>query len=137
MNGRSLKLKPLRELFNDEVCEQGHQLGIPHDLVMRHPFPGPEIAIRVLGEVTWEQIAIARKADRIFIEEIRAAGLYEPDQPGVRCFTPCESGWRHGRQVRASAGNFITRGADDGLRDGEYLLFRLGVLGACVEADCE
>ena len=78
MNGQGLKLiEPLRELFKDEVRELGRQLGIPHALVMRHPFPGPGIAIRVLGEVTREQVAIARKADHIFIEEIRAAGLYD------------------------------------------------------------
>lgn len=56
MNGQGLKLiEPLRELFKDEVRELGRQLGIAHDLVMRHPFPGPGIAIRVLGEVTREQ----------------------------------------------------------------------------------
>jgi GMP synthase (glutamine-hydrolysing) len=67
----------LRELFKDEVRELGRQLGIPHDLVMRHPFPGPGIAIRIIGEVTREQVAIARKADNIFIQEIKAAGLYD------------------------------------------------------------
>jgi GMP synthase (glutamine-hydrolysing) len=78
MNGQGLKLiEPLRELFKDEVRELGRQLGIPHDLVMRHPFPGPGIAIRVLGEVTREQVAIARKADHIFISEIKAAGIYD------------------------------------------------------------
>jgi GMP synthase (glutamine-hydrolysing) len=51
-------------------------LGIPEDLVWRHPFPGPGIAIRILGELTSEQIRIAREADKIFIEEIEAAGLY-------------------------------------------------------------
>jgi GMP synthase (glutamine-hydrolysing) len=73
----SLKLiEPLRELFKDEVRELGTKLGIPEDLVWRHPFPGPGIAIRILGEVTPEQVRIAREADHIFIEEIRAAGLY-------------------------------------------------------------
>ncbi|RPA85092.1 GMP synthase [Ascobolus immersus RN42] len=69
-------IEPLRELFKDEVRELGTNLGIPEDLVWRHPFPGPGIAIRILGEVTPEQIDIARKADNIFIEEIKAAGLY-------------------------------------------------------------
>jgi GMP synthase (glutamine-hydrolysing) len=73
----SLKLiEPLRELFKDEVRELGTKLGIPEDLVWRHPFPGPGIAIRILGEVTPEQVRIAREADHIFIEEIKAAGLY-------------------------------------------------------------
>ncbi|TGZ81916.1 GMP synthase [Ascodesmis nigricans] len=75
----NMKLKliePLRELFKDEVRVMGTNLGIPEDLVWRHPFPGPGIAIRILGEVTPEQVAIARKADHIYIEEIKAAGLY-------------------------------------------------------------
>jgi GMP synthase (glutamine-hydrolysing) len=73
----NLKLiEPLRELFKDEVRELGTKLGIPEDLVWRHPFPGPGIAIRILGEVTPEQVRIAREADNIFIEEIKAAGLY-------------------------------------------------------------
>ncbi|KAI5799994.1 hypothetical protein EDC01DRAFT_648515 [Geopyxis carbonaria] len=75
----NMKLKliePLRELFKDEVRVMGTNLGIPEELVWRHPFPGPGIAIRILGEVTPEQVAIARKADNIYIEEIKAAGLY-------------------------------------------------------------
>ncbi|KAL8846208.1 MAG: hypothetical protein Q9221_008690 [Calogaya cf. arnoldii] len=69
-------IEPLRELFKDEVRVLGTKLGIPEELVWRHPFPGPGIAIRILGEVTPSQIDIARHADRIFIEEIIAAGLY-------------------------------------------------------------
>lgn len=73
----NLKLiEPLRELFKDEVRALGTQLGIPADLVWRHPFPGPGLAIRILGAITPEQLRIAREADVIFIEEIRAAGLY-------------------------------------------------------------
>ncbi|KAM4066470.1 glutamine amidotransferase class-I domain-containing protein [Hirsutella rhossiliensis] len=77
MNGEGLKLiEPLRELFKDEVREFGRQLGIHDDLVMRHPFPGPGIAIRIIGEVTPERVAIARKADHIFISMIKEAGIY-------------------------------------------------------------
>jgi len=73
----NLKLiEPLRELFKDEVRALGTELGIPSDLVWRHPFPGPGLAIRILGGITPEQLRIAREADVIFIEEIRAAGLY-------------------------------------------------------------
>lgn len=73
----SLKLiEPLRELFKDEVRELGTGLGIPHDLVWRHPFPGPGIAIRIIGAVTPEKVRIVQEADEIFISEIRAAGLY-------------------------------------------------------------
>jgi len=76
--GQGLKLlEPLRELFKDEVRELGRQLGIPHELVMRHPFPGPGIAIRVLGEVTKERVEMARMADHIFISMIKEAGLYD------------------------------------------------------------
>lgn len=81
----------MRELFKDEVRELGRQLGIPHDLVMRHPFPGPGIAIRVLGEVTREQVAIARKADHIFIEEIRAAGLYDQISQAFAALLPVKA----------------------------------------------
>jgi GMP synthase (glutamine-hydrolysing) len=92
MNGQGLKLiEPLRELFKDEVRDLGRNLGIPHDLVMRHPFPGPGIAIRVLGEVTREQVAIARKADYIFIEEIKAAGLYDQISQAFAALLPVKA----------------------------------------------
>lgn len=76
----NMKLKlvePLRELFKDEVREVGATLGMPHDVLWRQPFPGPGLAIRVIGEVTSEKLAILREADAIVDEEIRAAGLYE------------------------------------------------------------
>ena len=71
--------------------ELGHQLDIPHDLVMRHLFPGPGITIRVLGKVTREQVAIARKADYIFIEEIKAAGLYDQISQVFAAFLPVKA----------------------------------------------
>ncbi|GAA6027867.1 hypothetical protein JCM8097_001756 [Rhodosporidiobolus ruineniae] len=70
-------IEPLRELFKDEVRALGRLLNIPAHLVGRHPFPGPGLAIRILGEVTREQVVIAQAADAIFIEEIRKAGLYD------------------------------------------------------------
>ncbi|TCS81012.1 GMP synthase (glutamine-hydrolysing) [Pectinatus cerevisiiphilus] len=70
-------IEPLRELFKDEVRAVGEKLGIPHDLVWRQPFPGPGLAIRVLGEVTEKKLAVTREADAIFREEIANAGLSE------------------------------------------------------------
>jgi GMP synthase (glutamine-hydrolysing) len=74
-----MKLKlvePLRELFKDEVRELGRELGLPEGIVERHPFPGPGLAIRIPGEVTRDKLEILRKADHVFLEEIRNAGLY-------------------------------------------------------------
>ena len=70
-------VEPLRELFKDEVRVLGQELGLPPAFVGRHPFPGPGLAIRIPGEVTQERCDILRKADAIYLEEIRAAGLYD------------------------------------------------------------
>jgi GMP synthase (glutamine-hydrolysing) len=70
-------IEPLRELFKDEVRQVGRELGLPEEMVGRHPFPGPGLAIRILGEVSRPNLEILRKADNIYIEEIRAAGLYD------------------------------------------------------------
>ena len=70
-------VEPLRELFKDEVRELGRELGLPAHFVDRHPFPGPGLAIRIPGEVTRERLDMLRKADAIFLEEIRIAGLYD------------------------------------------------------------
>ena len=70
-------VEPLRELFKDEVRALGRELGIPETIVGRHPFPGPGLAIRIPGAITRERLDLLRKADAIFLEEIRAAGLYD------------------------------------------------------------
>jgi GMP synthase (glutamine-hydrolysing) len=70
-------VEPLRELFKDEVRELGRELGLPEAFVGRHPFPGPGLAIRIPGEVTKEKCEILRKADAVYLEEIRSAGLYD------------------------------------------------------------
>ena len=74
----NLKLvEPLRELFKDEVRDLGRELGLPDAFVARHPFPGPGLAIRIPGEITAEKLDILRKADSIYLDEIRKAGLYD------------------------------------------------------------
>ena len=74
----NLKLvEPLRELFKDEVRALGRALGMPEDFIKRHPFPGPGLAIRIPGEITREKLDILRKADTVYLEEIRNAGLYD------------------------------------------------------------
>ena len=70
-------VEPLRELFKDEVRDLGRELGLPESLVGRHPFPGPGLAIRIPGAITPEKINVLRKADTIYLEEIRKAGLYD------------------------------------------------------------
>lgn len=90
--GMHLKLiEPLRELFKDEVRALGTNLGIDEELVWRHPFPGPGLAIRILGEVTPAQVQIARHADSIFIEEIRAAGLYRQISQAFAALLPVKA----------------------------------------------
>jgi GMP synthase (glutamine-hydrolysing) len=84
-------VEPLRELFKDEVREVGDRLGVPRSLSHRHPFPGPGLAIRVIGEVTRERLAILREADRIVQDEVRAAGWYDRLWQAFAVFLPVRS----------------------------------------------
>jgi GMP synthase (glutamine-hydrolysing) len=84
-------VEPLRELFKDEVRRIGVELGLPHDMVYRHPFPGPGLAVRILGEVKREHAALLRRADHIFIEELRRHDLYERTSQAFAVFLPVRS----------------------------------------------
>jgi GMP synthase (glutamine-hydrolysing) len=84
-------LEPLRELFKDEVRELGVALGLPHDMVYRHPFPGPGLGVRILGEVKHEYAELLRRADAIFIEELKNSGWYEKTSQAFAVFLPVKS----------------------------------------------
>jgi GMP synthase (glutamine-hydrolysing) len=84
-------LEPLRELFKDEVRELGLAVGLPHDMVFRHPFPGPGLGVRILGEVRAEYAELLRRADAIFIDELRASGWYEKTAQAFAVFLPVKS----------------------------------------------
>lgn len=84
-------IEPLRELFKDEVRALGQILGLDDELIWRHPFPGPGIAIRILGEVTREQVEIARQADHIYIEEIKKNGFYRQISQAYAALLPVKA----------------------------------------------
>jgi GMP synthase (glutamine-hydrolysing) len=90
----TMKLKliePLRDLFKDEVRRVGRDLGMPEDILGRQPFPGPGLAVRILGEVTAERVAILQQADAIVVEEIKAAGLYREIWQAFAVLLPVKS----------------------------------------------
>ena len=84
-------LEPLRSLFKDEVRELGVKLGLPAEMVYRHPFPGPGLGVRILGEVKREYADILREADAIFIDELRASGWYDKVSQAFVVFLPVKS----------------------------------------------
>lgn len=84
-------IEPLRELFKDEVRKLGVELGLPSDMVYRHPFPGPGLGVRILGEVKKDYADLLRKADHIFIEELRRHDLYDKTSQAFAVFLPVKS----------------------------------------------
>ena len=84
-------LEPIRELFKDEVRKIGLELGLPHEMVYRHPFPGPGLGVRILAEVKKEYVEILRKADNIFIEELHKSKLYHQVSQAFAVFLPVKS----------------------------------------------
>ncbi len=108
-------IEPLRELFKDEVRALGRELGLPEAFVGRHPFPGPGLAIRIPGEITRDKLAILRRADAIYLDEIRKAGLYDAIWQAFAVLLPVQDRRRHGRQphlrsrLRAPCRNLVRR----------------------------
>ena len=84
-------IEPLRDLFKDEVRTLGLQLGLPEDIVWRHPFPGPGLAVRCLGEVTKQRLDTLREADAIVVDEIKQAGLYRQTAQAFAVLLPVQS----------------------------------------------
>ena len=84
-------LEPLRELFKDEVRELGLALGLPREMVFRHPFPGPGLGVRILGEIRKEYVELLQRADDIFIQELRSSGWYDKTAQAFTVFLPVKS----------------------------------------------
>ena len=84
-------IEPLREIFKDEAREIGRQLGLPENIIQRQPFPGPGLAVRVIGDITIERLDLLREADKRVIEEISKAGLYEQIWQSFAVLLPIKS----------------------------------------------
>ena len=110
-------IEPLRWLFKDEVRQLGRELGLPEEFIGRHPFPGPGLAVRILGEVTAERLAVLREADAIFLEELRRARLLRQGRPGLRGAAAGAQRRRDGRRPDLRERRRPARGRDPGLHD--------------------
>ena len=115
-----MKLGPgrtLRELFKDEVRRLGVELGLPRAMVYRHPFPGLGLGVRILGEVKPEYAELLAKADAIFIDELRKAGLYDKTSQAFAVFLPVKSVGVLVSDARLRMGDRAARGGDHRLHD--------------------
>ena len=92
-------IEPLRQLFKDEVRQVGLQLGLPKEVVMRQPFPGPGLAVRILGEVTAERLEILRNADTIVVNEMKSSDWYYRVWQSFAVLLPVRSVGRDGRRA--------------------------------------
>ena len=84
-------IEPIKKLFKDEVRKIGKSLGLSENILNRHPFPGPGLAVRILGEVTWEKAKILQEVDHIFIEELRSNNLYDQVSQALAVFLPIKA----------------------------------------------
>ena len=84
-------VEPLRDLFKDEVRQMGLELGLPPEMINRHPFPGPGLGVRILGEITTKKVITLQEADAIFIEELTKAGLYHEVSQAFCAYLPVKS----------------------------------------------
>ncbi len=105
-------IEPLRDLFKDEVRQIGRELGLPQEILVKQPFPGPGLAVRILGEITREKLETVRGADTVVVEEIRRAGLYDKVWQAFAVLLPVRSvgvmgdGRTYGHAVRRTRGRF-------------------------------
>ena len=111
-------IEPFRTLFKDEVREVAATLGLPKELRDRHPFPGPGLAIRVLGEVTPERLDVLRRVDDVFIRSLREFGLYDDVWQALAVLTPAQVGGRDGRRPHLRAHRGAAGGDQRGRHDG-------------------
>ena len=114
-------IEPLRDLFKDEVRRLGIELGLPDSLVWRHPFPGPGLAVRCLGEVTAERLEVLRQADAIFLDELKDAGLERQVAQAFAVLLPVQAVGVHGRRADLRERHRHPRRRDRGLHDGRLV----------------
>ncbi len=128
-------VEPLRNLFKDEVRKVGRELGIPAHLLKRHPFPGPGLAVRILGEVTPERVSLLQAADRIFIDELKSSPAVRRHLAGRRHLPARALGGRDGRRAHLRERRGPARGHQPGRHDGRLGAHPHGDPGAHLQPD--